>query len=382
MPIQQTILQVFVASPSDVPEERKLLGNVILELNRTWADSLGLAFRLYNWECDVAPGYGEEPQAVINSQIPSQYDVFVGIFWGRLGSPTKNYSSGTVEEFERAIARHKTTGMPEIMVYFKDAPIPPSKIDPVQLQKLLNFKGGLGEQGVLHFTFEDQNGFEASLRSHLSAMARKHSAGAQSAESSQLAVTSIQIDASALTDDEDLGYLDYIDIYVSENRKMISCLDKINTLTLEIGARLEKRAEQMRTVEESSGKVKKFMLMGAADMNSYSKELDGQLEIYKLSKVQAFDALSKSVALHNEIIGKDDNLLTLQETLKNLLPAIVTSKEGVMGMRDAAASLPRMIKEVTQSKRRMVESLDSFLAEIDSTLATATNIVESIEQMV
>lgn len=172
MPAQQTVLRVFVASPSDVSDERKLLEGVVTELNVIWADSLGVSYRLYNWETNVSPGIGEEPQAVINAQIPGNYDVFVGIFWGRLGSPTKHFNSGTVEEFERAVSRFESTGSPKIMIYFKDAPISPSKLDPIQLQNLKDFKDSLGSRGALYSTFEDQDGFEASLRSHLSAVAK------------------------------------------------------------------------------------------------------------------------------------------------------------------------------------------------------------------
>lgn len=384
MPMQHVILQVFVASPSDVSEERKLLEGVIDELNRTWADSLGVTYRLYGFGLNVAPGFGVEPQAVINSQIPSEYDVFVGIFWGRIGSPTQNFSSGTVEEFERALARYELTGTPEIMIYFKDAPLSPSKIEPGQLEKLLSFKAELTSRGGLYSTFEDQDGFEASLRSHLSVVARKFSGPLQNIQKTSINPHLPADTVLKKTEDgsDDLGYLDYIDIYISETKKMTGCLGKINELTTEIGKKLNKRTDQINSAEGSSSKVRTFMLMSAGDMNQFSNELDGQLEIYRISKTASFDALSKSVALHNEINGKDQGLLDLQGTLKNLLPAISESRDGVLQMRDAAERLPRMIKEVNQAKRVIVDSLNRFLSEIDSTSATASNIVESIDQMV
>lgn len=384
MPIQQTILQVFVASPSDVAEERRLLEGVIGELNRTWADSLGVTYRLYRWETSVAPGFGAEPQAVVNSQTPDGYDVFVGIFWGRLGLPTQSFVSGTVEEFERALERHEATGAPEIMIYFKDAPISPSRIEPGQLQSLMQFKDSLSARGGLYSTFEDQDGFEASLRSHLSAVARKFSVTLQAAPkiTAPLDVTRNSDLERVEYDLDDLGYLDYIDIYLAEMEKMTGCLEKLNEITVDIGSKFTKRTQQIRDAEGNSGRARAFMLMSAADMNQYSKELDGQLDAYRLARTNSFDALSKSVSLHSEIVGKDENLLSLQASLKGLLASILDSRTGIAGMRDAAAELPRMTKEMNRAKRTIVEALDRFLSEVDSTLATASNIVDSIEQMV
>jgi len=384
MPVQHTILQIFVASPSDVSEERQLLQGVVAELNRTWADSLGVTYRVYGWDINVTPGFGTEPQSVINSQIPADYDVFVGIFWGRLGNPTHSFSSGTVEEFEHAFSRHAKNGTPEIMIYFKDAPLPPSKIDPNQLQKLFDFKTSLGSRGGLFSTFEDQDGFEASLRSHLSAVARKFSADSHAKQRKLLAHTPPISDApwSIEEDQDDFGYLDYIDIYVSEAEKITNCLKKIAELTSEIGKKLTKRTEQIKSAEGNTGKARAFMLMSANDMIQYSSELDGQLEIYSAAKTNSFDALSKSVSLHNEIIGKNETLINLQVTLKQLVSTIDESRIGILEMRDSAAGLPRMIKEVNKAKRTIIASLDRLLAEIDNTLATSSNIVESIEQMV
>lgn len=384
MPVQQTILQVFVASPSDVPEERNLLEAVIDELNRVWADSLGVSYRLYKWELNVKPGIGEEPQAVINAQIPADYDLFIGIFWTKLGSPTKSFQSGTIEELERAISRRKTTGSPEVMIYFKDAPVHPSKLDPSQLQKLNEFRDTLSSKGALYSIFEDQDGFEASLRSHLSAFARNFG--------STQAINSPSSDDKDhqpenhgdLIDSEldDLGYLDYIDIYVVQMQKMTNCLDRVQKLTNDIGNKFTKRTEQSSEAEGNPDRARKIMLMAADDMNQYSKELNGELDIYRASRTKSFDALSKSVSLHNEIIGKDETLIQLQQTLIELLLTISNSRTQIEGMRDAAAEIPRMIKEINQAKRLIVEKLDRFLAELDNTLTTASNIVDSIDQMV
>ena len=99
MPRQEHVLSVFVASPNDVQEERARLEEIVKELNDTWSRQLGLRLELLRWETHAFPNIGEDAQAVINEQVPTDYDVFIGIMWHRSGTPTGRAGSGTIEEF-------------------------------------------------------------------------------------------------------------------------------------------------------------------------------------------------------------------------------------------------------------------------------------------
>ena len=174
MPKTETILKVFVASPSDVTEERRLLEEVIQELNIIWSDTLDIRLDLIRWETHSAPGFGDDVQDVINKQISNSYDIFIGLMWTRFGTPTKRADSGTAEEFKRAYARHKQDpGSVEIMFYFKNTPISPSDIDPDQLRDVLEFKSHLGDLGGLYSQFDSTDEFQNSVRVHLGLLVSK-----------------------------------------------------------------------------------------------------------------------------------------------------------------------------------------------------------------
>jgi hypothetical protein len=54
------------------------------------------------WEHDVYSSLnGQEPQEGINNQILKNSDLLVGILWTIIGTPTKEYDSGTVEEIQK-----------------------------------------------------------------------------------------------------------------------------------------------------------------------------------------------------------------------------------------------------------------------------------------
>ncbi len=220
------IVSVFVASPSDVADERARLEEIVAEINNTWAAEMRIRLELIRWETHAFPGKGEDAQAVINEEIPDNYDIFFGLMWHRFGTPTKRAGSGTEEEFSRAKTRHdKEPSAVKIMFYFKDAPVAPSKLDTAQLNKVQAFKKSLGEEGVLHWTFTDLQSFEALVRLHLQRQLQAYSrsitspaspspSAATEKETNAEPKTAADSDAEIATDEEP-GILDLAELIES-----------------------------------------------------------------------------------------------------------------------------------------------------------------------
>lgn len=161
-------LRIFVASPSDVREEREVLGRVVQELNRTIGREKDVMLELIRWETDVVPDMGP-PQDVINRQVEriGPYDIFVGIMWRRFGTPTEHAASGTSEEFQSAYEAYLATGRPRIMFYFKQAPVMPQTLyEAEQLVRVVAFRDELGKKG-LYTTYDTAFDFERYVREHL-----------------------------------------------------------------------------------------------------------------------------------------------------------------------------------------------------------------------
>jgi len=380
MPRQTVAIQIFVASPGDVASERAILEVVITQLNQVWSRNLGITFELAKWETDVHPSFSSDPQAAINEQIGTTYDVFIGIFWGRLGTPTPRADSGTVEEFEQAYTRWKSTGLPEIMLYFKDAPIAPSKIDPQQLLQVQQFKKSLASKGGLYFDFEDEAGFESSLRAHLSVLAQKFAV--QTSSNPPLISPPVET-ALMLISEDDFGYIDYLEIYESKLSEMSQAINAINEATARVGEHLSQRTEDLKNQVIDAKSVRRFVKRAADDMNAYADTLSIQISTVSDSRKIAFDALTNALALRSEFDNLDSNgneLLQLKQTLQDLIESSGIAKSSMRDMRESADALPRISKEINLAKRFMVEKLDSFLLEIDSTQSTVINIVDAIDR--
>jgi hypothetical protein len=156
MAINLVRLKVFVASTQDLAEERSTLELCVREFNRDWSEKLGVELDLVRWETHAYPSIAADPQSVINEQIGDKYDIFVGLLGHRFGTPTPRAESGTSEEFERALTKYRSGEHVQIMFYFKDVPISPSLIDLDQLAKVGLFRSKLGEEGVLYWTFKEE----------------------------------------------------------------------------------------------------------------------------------------------------------------------------------------------------------------------------------
>ena len=391
MPRTESVITVLISSPSDVSDEREILEGVVNELNRTWSRTLGIRFEPIMWETHSRPGFGNDPQEVLNTQLPDDYDVFLGILWGRIGTPTPRAESGTLEEFERAFERYKKDkDSIDLMVYFKDVGIPPSKADTDQLAQVQKFKKSLGERGGLYSTFEDSSSFESSLRAHLSSLAQKFSGVSQSSSDKKSDISKPNSKAIVEADEHesvevDLGFWDYVDVYESQMSDLTSTLNAISEATVKIGNLMNKRVEEVNALEESerSGKpARKIVKMASDDISRFSLTLKQQLPLYSEARREAFHALSNALALYEDFgNAESDNLNELDEGLNNMLEGASGAKGSLVGFRDTIAGLPRLTGELNRAKRGAVTQLDRMLDEIDSTESTVQNILESIEKI-
>jgi hypothetical protein len=142
--IDTRVIQIFVASPGDVEEERQSVRTIIHDWNETHTTLRRLMLLPVMWELQAAPELGARPQGIINRKLLDSCDILVGVFWTRIGTPTGKASSGTVEELRRFRRRNG-----RIMLYFSDTPIPPAQTDPTQYEKLIEFRKQCQLEGIV-----------------------------------------------------------------------------------------------------------------------------------------------------------------------------------------------------------------------------------------
>lgn len=103
-------IKIFISSPSDLSRERKLLYEYIsINLQRMIGNLFDVTLKPYVYEFESsAQGIGAKPMQRIGDVEDT--NLYIGMFYTRYGSKTgnydefgKEYDSGTVEEFDRAV---------------------------------------------------------------------------------------------------------------------------------------------------------------------------------------------------------------------------------------------------------------------------------------
>lgn len=171
MPYSATVLNVLIASPSDVLEERTTIAESLHEWNSLHSATQGIILLPIMWETHSAPAMGDRPQGLINDRVVRGCDILIGSFWTRLGSPTGVEISGTVEEIKWFLAQKKP-----VMLYYSKKTADIDTVDWEQVQKLKDFKASIRDKGIQE-DYRDVQELKQKLNRHLTIVLRDMSIG-------------------------------------------------------------------------------------------------------------------------------------------------------------------------------------------------------------
>jgi len=174
------VYRLFVASPGDLQRERTAVEQVVADINR--ADT-GIRIDVVRWEQYSAPHWERPQEAVfLNTQF-ERTDLFIALFWGRMGTPSgkrdpltnEPYLSGTVEELQAAVQRYRDKKLRRILVYFCDRKKKcRTRTERQQWDAVQAFRKKLDdEKSVLYKQFTTTDRFKLALRADLDLVAKE-----------------------------------------------------------------------------------------------------------------------------------------------------------------------------------------------------------------
>lgn len=378
MPKTITVLRIFVASPSDLGEERKLLEGVVQELNLTWPQQLGVSLELIKWETHAFPGAGTDPQDVINHQLPQDYDILLVTLWSRIGTPTPRSQSGTLEEFENAYERWRSDPRSvRLMVYFKTTPISPDDIDPDQLRLLKEFRQSLSDRGILYSTFTGGEEFSQLLRIHLSKQVQdflkeNNMAGMPLAMPVETTAKSLSLEESHDETPEDEGFLDLIETTVTSSQKAIEVMKHISEALEKLNAGTNQTTLDMQSItgddKAKFAAYKRIANRQAENMADFVARMQPEIPILGDSLSKSLDAYARTMVLLPEFGISPENRAQLEDALSaasTLRSVMVPSKESMERFRSITAGLPRITTQFNRAKRDILNVLDTLLTTYD-----------------
>jgi hypothetical protein len=157
MPVDAKVYRIFIASPSDIKEERKIVREQIARWNSLHAINYQMFLQPVEGG-NSAPSLDDRGQAIINKLV-DDCDLLIGIFSTRLGTPTPEAESGTVEEIDRARSAVK-----RCMVYFRNES--EFQNDKSEYERLQEYKEKLKPNGLID-SYDTPEDFTAKIFDHI-----------------------------------------------------------------------------------------------------------------------------------------------------------------------------------------------------------------------
>ena len=161
--INGKIYNIMIGAPSDVLVYAEIAINCVNQWNVLNTFSNRIALIPSHWSLSSFPSLEDSAQRVINSELVDGSDALIAIFGSRLGSPTKDSVSGTVEE----IQKHVQVGK-HVMVFFRTSI--DANVDLGQIKLLQDFKNSLNG---LYATFDNEVDFRQKLSEKLHLFVQK-----------------------------------------------------------------------------------------------------------------------------------------------------------------------------------------------------------------
>jgi hypothetical protein len=401
-------LTVFVSGPGGVDAEKAAVRVAVEEINRRSEKTHAVTLRVVAWPDDVRPGVNVDPQSEINQQIES-FDIYMGIIGSRFGTPTGRSGSGTEEEFEGALAKFTSDSTSvRLLFYFRRGATDPFSIDPVQLQKVQEFRQGLGSRGVLYRDFQDTSDFSKQVREHLDGLIIDEWQGDKWLQTipavpprepeSYLQVampvgTTAQLDeTSDQDDDEELGLFEYMAAFQQSSDAIVGVMGAILQDTSRVAEEIRSRTDESERINVELGKhtgvggsraQQQFLIQAtevvdhaARDLDYYTMAMTPNVEQFRALIRAMFDNMRRAFRAGRELGPRDH--ASDRQALVDLIPVLRRSTEQLMSFQTSITRVPALTGRFKRSRRRAAAILGKMVAEMSFAIQEAAALLEEM----
>ena len=391
---QITHVSIFLASPSDLVEERVIVRNVVSELSNITRATMNIHLELLAWETDAYPSIGIDAQDVINRQIGSDYDIFIGIMWKKFGTPTSRAGSGTEEEFNIAYDKYvETKGVTKIMIYFSDKPVSLKDINVEEISKIKKFKERAESLGILHWSFDSDSQLESILKVHLINQIKDvkkeldiiSSQNDVSIKEEFQAI--MQVSALAEEIDGEMGYLDLMELFLDNMAQVRAIMGNMGSHIEELGEQITQRANKIDIINKSPNKsphsLRIIIDKSASDINNYVQLTNVELPRYRELFATGIEAFASVLTIMETTKGSIDST-----ELEGLLEEVIGAKvnigglaQSVVGFRDATGNWPSVSKTLNRANKMLRLTLDELIKEFNTSELLLGQLQETVERL-
>ncbi|MEN9908973.1 MAG: hypothetical protein RLZZ540_2122 [Bacteroidota bacterium] len=387
MPSTVTKYKIFLASPSDLKDDRLSIDEVIKELNITYGKQNEIFLELLKWETHSSSGISTiHPQEIINRDLGSDYDIFIGAIWGKFGTKTDSAESGTEEEFLNAYSRfQKNPKSLQILFYFKNTPISMNEIDTEQIKKIQDFKTEIGKnKNVLYFEYNNISELSQFLRIHIPMRINNLK---ENTSTLTTKIETISHEETIVPEiiEEEFGLIDYqimMQEYMNESNQS---LNRISDATSWIGEQFNKKTTEIGSIIASGNQsdlkiIQDFFIRTAKVMDDYANKIEPEIPIFFDNFEKTIDSMSNLYNItHKDLTVSKEELQSTNNSISFLTTGIISAIDGMTSFLSSIEGFPRMSKEFNKSKSNVAQKLEDLLSKLKTSYSIAIELQKSIQ---
>lgn len=363
------IVDIFVSSPGDVSEHRDSILMIVQSWNQRNGRTKKLFFNCLRWEDFVAADVGESGQDVIYDQLGEDYDIFLGVMWARFGSPTLNADSGTEDEFDRAIERHRSGEPIRVSFLFCTADVPLASLDGVQFAKVQEFKKKAHLKGCLTRDFIDDASLINSINLILDRFANTwgntipivdeldDSAPKDGANST---ATDTQPSKSSVSkeDYEDIGMLDVLDDFLTHNSMFVDAIgrwaNRLGIVQEQNQIATSRLTDISKFGKPETHQVREIVGKLAKEMDHFANWCENEIiDLENVMELLSRDSLL-IIDLSRDFEESSEDIESARNSLKELHDSINDANQGILDYVGAVERSPKLDKKLNKANRRVV----------------------------
>jgi hypothetical protein len=269
-----------------------------------------------------------------------------------------------------------------MLIYFSDAIVAPSQVDPSQWASVISFREKVGGLG-LFWTYGSTDEFSDQFRIHLAKLIRDRA----DIWRDQVTVShSLAPDAVVRSNDDNdvaaLGLLDLIEIGTDGFERVTEISKRMVGSVEQVGKDLATRTTELNeigtpTSRDEMTRAKSIVNRAGLDMLSFVRKMDEDIPAFSSAYSTAIDCYGKAAGLIPEFKGDHREMLAdAHQTVIGLVEAMSRARESMKGLRGSIGDFPPVTTILLRAKQKTLTCLDSLISEFDRAISLSGEVAD------
>jgi hypothetical protein len=360
-------VRILLSSPGNLEVDRQVIREVVDTINRDTGRRSGFFAEVVGWDTHTRPAAGDYAQGVVNDQFPKDIDIFVGIMGSYFGRPTKDYQSGTEEEFYVAHSSWTKNQTPEIMFYFSNQASSLSGIDPAQWKLVTDFKQKIGDLGIYYFQYATELALRLDLHPQLSdaiheSLARNQNDKTETGQHDNSLQLLSNYEA-LLASDPLVAASELFETGSNALNSHSELQNQFTRLVVKLKRKIEKTIRTLHSDRNQRQKDKAIAEL-ASEMRTYQSEIRKLIVKKQRAIIEGMTSVQRAVSLikDNELEEKMP-IGGLDQTVEGIIPQFAGLREAILDSAKGLADWPDDMGDISNQKKIIIaihEDLDRY----------------------